>query len=339
MSTVPVDAFDAPILRQIHRITLPTPFPVGPVHTYLIEGGPLTLVDTGPNTPEAVDALATGLREFGYSVRDLQRIIITHAHADHYGLVERLVEASNAQVWAHPLAQPVLEDSPVYRSHRMGFWLSLLLAAGVPEEKAEATAKVYQGLRRFQSSTTVGHLLHDQDSIELAGVPWRVLFCPGHARNLICFYEPRDRVLIGNDHLLAHISSNALVEPSPGGESARPRPLIDYWSALCRIFEMDIALVLPGHGAPIADPRGLIRSRFGFYERRLNRLRGELHTGPRTVWQLVTALFRNLDLADTFLAVSEVIGHLDVLEQRGEVTVVVDNTGLWRYELMKDRTS
>ncbi len=115
-------------------------------------------------------------------------------------------------------------------------------------------------------------------------------------------------------------------------KSSRRKPLIDYWAALCRVYEMDIALVLPGHGSAISDPRGLITSRFGFYERRLGRLRAELQLGPRTVWQMVSALFRKLDLADTFLAVSEVIGHLDVLEQREEATIAADSAGLWHYE-------
>jgi hypothetical protein len=95
---------------------------------------------------------------------------------------------------------------------------------------------------------------------------------------------------------------------------------------------MDIALVLPGHGAPIADPRGLIKHRFGFYERRLSRLRAEIWQGPRTVWQLVNALFRRLDLADIYLAVSEVIGHLDVLEQRHEAVASPGSKGQWQYE-------
>jgi glyoxylase-like metal-dependent hydrolase (beta-lactamase superfamily II) len=292
------------------------------------------LIDTGPNTPEAYDALVGELQGLGVRIKDLGRIVITHAHADHYGLVERLVEESGAEVWAHPRAQPVLEDSLTYRSQRLGFWLTLLLASGVPEDLAESTAAVYRGLRRFQSSVPVTKFLTDLARIELAGRSWQVLFCPGHAGNLVCFYDSRDRVLIGSDHLLAHISSNALVEPTGNPAESRPRPLIDYWASLCRVYEIDIALVLPGHGPAIADPRGLIKSRFGFYERRLGRLRAELQLGPRTVWQLVNALFRKLDLADTFLAVSEVVGHLDVLEQKGEVVCSADSSGLWHYELI-----
>ena len=70
------------------------------------------------------------------------------------------------RVWAHPLAQPAIEDWPAYRAQRLGFWLKLLLAAGVPEAQAEATATVYKDLKRFQSSAPIAHFLHDQASIQ-----------------------------------------------------------------------------------------------------------------------------------------------------------------------------
>src|SRR5439155_8534928 len=46
---------------DLHRMELPTPFPVGPVNAYLLRGDPLTLVDTGPKTVEAQTALERGV--------------------------------------------------------------------------------------------------------------------------------------------------------------------------------------------------------------------------------------------------------------------------------------
>lgn len=332
MQTVPVDPFDAPLLRHIHQITLPTPFPVGPVHTYLVQGDPLTLIDTGPQTPAALAALQAGLVEQGVALRDIQRVIITHAHADHYGLVGSIVAASGAEVWAHPLAQPLVEGWASYLAPREQFWLDLLLAAGVPAARAEDTARLYRDMQRFITYAPVARLLGEGDVIDLAGVGWQVLHCPGHADNLICLYQPAERLLLGNDHLLAHISSNAIVGPPPLGETERRRPLVDYWTSLCRVYELPVALVLPGHGDAVADVRGLINSRFRFYEQRLARLLNELSRGPQTVWQLAEALFRRLDAVDTFLAASEVLGHLDVLEQKGQVVKNTNDTGVWLYQ-------
>ena len=39
------------------RVVLPTPFPVGPVNVWVLRGDPLTLVDAGPRTPDALTAL------------------------------------------------------------------------------------------------------------------------------------------------------------------------------------------------------------------------------------------------------------------------------------------
>lgn len=333
MQTVPIDPFDAPLLGQIHQITLPTPFPVGPIHTYLISGDPLTLIDAGPCTPAARAALQAGLAQLGVTLSDIQRVIITHAHVDHYGLVGEVVAASGAEVWAHPLAQPSIEGWPSYLSLHAQFWLEMLLAAGVPPSLAQRTASMYQDMQQIISHAPVARLLDEGDALDLAGASWQVLHCPGHADSLICLYQPGDRLLLGNDHLLAHISSNAIVGPPPPGESQRRRPLVDYWTSLCRIYDMEIALVIPGHGDAVSDVRSLINSRFQFYERRLARLLEELRRGPQSVWQLAEAIFRRLDLTDTYLAASEVLGHLDVLEDKGLITSMIDDGGVWRYRL------
>ena len=331
MQTVPVDPFDAPLLHHIHQITLPTPFPVGPVHAYLVQGDPLTLVDTGPRTPAALAALQAGLAEHGVALDDIRRVIITHAHADHYGLVGPIVAASGAEVWSHSLAQPLIEGWTSYLVPREQFWLDLLLAAGVPAALAEQTAHLYRGMQQFITHAPVTRLLDEGDTIEMAGAAWQVLHCPGHADNLVCLYQPTDRLLLGNDHLLAHISSNAIVGPPPLGETQRRRPLVDYWASLCRVYDMQIALVLTGHGDAVADVRSLINSRFKFYEQRLMRLLNELRREPQTVWQLAEALFRKLDAVDTFLAASEVLGHLDVLEQKGQVVRETGTKDVWLY--------
>jgi glyoxylase-like metal-dependent hydrolase (beta-lactamase superfamily II) len=336
MQTVPIDPFDAPLLGRIHQITLPTPFPVGPVHTYLIPNDPLTLIDAGPCTPAAQVALQTGLAQLGVTLSDIQRVIITHAHVDHYGLVGEVVAASGAEVWAHPLAQPSIEGWASYRSMHDQFWLEMLLASGVPASLAQRTASLYHGMEQLISHAPVARLLDEGDAIDLAGADWQVLHCPGHADSLICLYQPEERLLLGNDHLLAHISSNAIVGPPPPGESQRRRPLVDYWASLCRIYDMEIALVIPGHGDAVSDVRSLINSRFQFYERRLARLQEELRREPQSVWQLAEAIFRRLDLTDTYLAASEVLGHLDVLEGRGLVTKTTSDDGICRYRLGRE---
>ena len=101
------------IPSYLHTLSIPTPFPVGPVNVYLAEGEPLTLVDVGPRYDPARESLREALAGRGYRVADLQRIVITHAHADHYGLAAELarVIAPGGVV----LCWHVLEVFPEYR--------------------------------------------------------------------------------------------------------------------------------------------------------------------------------------------------------------------------------
>src|SRR5207249_11377664 len=87
---------------NIVPISLPTPFYIGPVNVYLIKEDPVTIIDTGPKTKEAVNALRAALRSEGLMVSNIRRIVLTHAHEDHCGLARSLRdEAKDAEVFVH----------------------------------------------------------------------------------------------------------------------------------------------------------------------------------------------------------------------------------------------
>ena len=55
-------------MLEIHKIPVPTPYKIGPVNCYLIKSKPYTLVDPGPETPEAQKSLLEGLASLGLSI-------------------------------------------------------------------------------------------------------------------------------------------------------------------------------------------------------------------------------------------------------------------------------
>ena len=84
----------------IHRLAIPTPFQVGRVNAYLIEDDPLTLIDSGPNSGKALDELEQALAARGHSIEDIELLVITHQHIDHFGLASILARRSGAEVAA-----------------------------------------------------------------------------------------------------------------------------------------------------------------------------------------------------------------------------------------------
>ncbi len=304
----------------LHRITVPTPFPVGPVNLYLAEGDPLTLVDTGPRFDPAREALHEGLAALGYRPADLGRIILTHIHSDHCGLAAELVEASGAEVLTHPANFAELADYAGQRTRRLAFYSALMREAGVPPQVTRQINRARQGYGQYAQTVRPDGSLEEGMTIRLGDEDWQALHTPGHAGGLVCLYQPPRRLLLSSDHLLRDISSNPVVEPPQQEGEERPRRLLDYVAQLRRVAQLPLDLALPGHGPPITDVAGVVASRLAFHDERARRILEVLAEGERTVYEITLALFPPLDPINRFLAISEVIGHLDWLETRGEAT-------------------
>jgi glyoxylase-like metal-dependent hydrolase (beta-lactamase superfamily II) len=302
----------------LHTFSIPTPFPVGPVNVYLAEGDPLTLIDAGPRYGPARQALENGLAGRGYGAADVRRVVLTHAHADHCGLAAELARASGAEVLTHAVSVPWLEKSA--NARRLAFYAEVMHWAGVPVKTLVDLSRMRRGVDRYDEPIVPDGTLADGDVLQLGGEEWQVLHTPGHAGGLICLYQPQRRLLISSDHLLRDISSNPVVEPPAPGETGRPRRLVEYMAQLRRVAALDVALALPGHGPPITDHRALIRERLAFHEARAHRMLEVMGERALTAHEMAGVLFPGVDPVDYFLAISEVVGHLQWLEVEGRVT-------------------
>ncbi len=135
----------------IHRMAIPTPFMVGRVNCYLIEDDPLTLVDTGPNSGKALDCLERELAAHGRRIEDLGRIVITHQHLDHMGLLDVLARRSGAEVVALDLLAPVIEDYGAEAERDDELAEALMLRHGITRDVVtalRAVSRVVPGLGR-----------------------------------------------------------------------------------------------------------------------------------------------------------------------------------------------
>ena len=314
----------------IYQITMPTPFAVGDVHAYLLWGEPLTLVDTGLYYPPSQRALTAALAEVGVAPSDLEQIVLTHSHLDHFGQARWLQQAGGATVLAHPTACAKIADLPAFVNHAIGWAGDLLTAAGLPEDHHSLVHTFYGIIPQLAQNVTVQRCLDEGDALEAGGQQWQVHFFPGHAGDLITLWQPETGILLGNDHLLAQTSSNALLEPPRPGERDRRLSLIQYWDSLDRLEALPVAAILPGHGPLITDHRSLLVERRDRRDRRLTRIAALLAESPRSVWQIAESLFPKLDQADFFLGISEVVGHLDMLLAQDRVSAL-EGEGPVRY--------
>jgi glyoxylase-like metal-dependent hydrolase (beta-lactamase superfamily II) len=311
----------------IRWLEVPAPFAVGPVNAYLVEGSPLTLVDSGPNTATALVAIEQLLAEHGSRVEHLERLVVTHHHLDHTGLVDVLAGRSGAEVVALRAAARYMADPQTSWRGDRDFMRRLLLAHGVDERVVEVQTSQPIPLL-LGAPVHVTAPVDDGATLPGSEISLDVHFRPGHSQSDIVLHEPVSRTLITGDHLLAEISSNALVtRPLDAPPDApRPKPLLQYRESLRNTRALDVEVALGGHGPPILNVRALIDSRLAEQESRAAKLLGMLCPRPLTAHELAQALFGQKAFTQLFLTISEVLGHLDLLLAEGAVAENVGET-------------
>lgn len=306
-------------MENIYKIKLPTPFFVGPVNVFLLTGDTLTLVDTGLNTPESMTALTQQLGKLGYRINDLQQIVITHAHHDHFGLAGKLVQKSQAITLMHPNVVPWLVNYNQTFEKYMTFFEDLFRQARVSEKFDIKTKAARPNFNTMVDSAPVGKVLASKEVIRAGSDNWQVIFTPGHAGSSICLYQPDKKLLISGDHLLPTISSNPLLEPPEKQGIKREPSLPGYIKSLQITGSMDIKTVLPGHGENIYNHRQVVEKRLGQFASRQEHVLGLVNMEPKTAFQICMNMFPKIEPGELYLGLFEAFNHLDVLVDLGKI--------------------
>jgi glyoxylase-like metal-dependent hydrolase (beta-lactamase superfamily II) len=314
---------------NIIPISLPTPFYIGPVNVYLIAEDPITLIDTGPKTKEAIDALREGLRKARIRVGDIRRIVLTHAHEDHCGLARSLRdEAKDSEVLVHSWETGHRVGRLEYEEHR-----SLLTRAGVPPPEIESMRKMYEGVRRYADSFETDEYgeLRDEEELEFVNGSLRILHTPGHTPGSCSFLREADRTVIAGDCVLKRITPNPILSPDPIDPSKRFASLAEYLVSLARLRSFAPTLVHGGHGGPVHDFEELFNRYFrAIRERQAEVIRLVPKTGA-TAWEVAQQMFPGTDDVHRFLAASEAVAHLDLAHSEGKIALeLADGKEMYR---------
>jgi glyoxylase-like metal-dependent hydrolase (beta-lactamase superfamily II) len=321
----------------IHRLAIPTPFQVGRVNAYLIEDSPLTLIDSGPNSERSLQELEQILAARGHAIEDIELLIVTHQHVDHFGLAAILARRSGAEVAALAGLAPYLREFDAATELDDRFAQRVMLRHGIPADVITALRAVSASFRTWGAAVEVTRPVRDGEQLRLRDHTLRVLHRPGHSPSDTVFVDESRAIMFTADHLLANISSNPLLarplDAGPNFTGPRPRALIDYIASLERTRAMDLSLVLPGHGPPIADHASLIDARLYMHRRRAERIHGLVAARPLTAHEIATELWGNVAVTQAYLTLSEVLGHVDLLLDERRVVERVDaDDGVVRFE-------
>lgn len=184
------------------------------------EGKEATLVDSGYLT-HADQTLA--LVDHALEGRTLARLINTHSHSDHIGGNASVHRAHGCRILVPEGMAPAVRD-----------W----------DEDALLLSSAYQQAEPFAFDATIA----PGDALEMGGIRWQALHVPGHDMHALAYYAPMERILISGDALWRD-GFGVMFAELHGDSSGLPAQR----RTLEMLRELDVGVVIPGHGAPFDD--------------------------------------------------------------------------------------
>lgn len=322
------------VAEGILWLRLPLPMALDHVNVYaLADSDGWTLIDTGMNSRKSREIWTAALAG-PLAGKPVARVLLTHHHPDHVGLVgwfqdrgAALLTTRTAWLYARMLTLDV-QDRPSAQS--MHFYTR----AGMPAEMLAKRATE----RPFNFADVVAPMplgftrVDEGQTLTLAGRRWRVHLGQGHAPDHITLWSEEDALVIGGDQLLPGISPNIGVYPT----EPEADPLTEWLEATARFLPhaRDDQLVLPGHKLPFTGLPFRLQQMAENHHEALARLRAHLRS-PQTAAGCFPALYkRPIGEGEYGLALVEAVAHLNCLLRRGQVCRSLAPEGAWQWQSM-----
>jgi glyoxylase-like metal-dependent hydrolase (beta-lactamase superfamily II) len=280
---------------------------------YAVLGETATLIDTGNPGEKSFYQLKSLLKDHKLSFKDFDHIIVTHMHTDHCGGVGLIQQEAPLPVYVHELARPVLTGGETEFNRINQFFNDFIRQCG-------ADTSVHQHARKYKEEIWRNvHYISEGDDVYIGGRPFNVMHVPGHSQTDILLIDEEREIAFVGDHIIPELAVNAFIEPPLPGEKHRPLPLIQYRESLIRSKGRNLGTCYSGHGKPFTKHSELIDKRLAQQDARCKQILQVLKEREKNVYEICHEVYPHLKGGIVFLGLSQIQGHLDLLEARNEV--------------------
>lgn len=315
---------------EIHFICVPAiNSPLRSFNFFLLnDGASLSLIDAGIASEAGWELLTETLKENGWGVGDIDRILLTHHHGDHVGLVPRILDVRSVPVYAHPASIPRLKMDTDFLEMRLRFFQQLYKEMGCGNAGDARITKFQETIQKAPELEIKTDILPLVEGDLIAGL--QVIETPGHSPDSISFIDPDRKWGLVGDVLIEHSSTNAIIDPDMEGN--RLPSVRQHRDSLQKLTNLDVDIIFPGHGKLIEGHYDLIQTKLSKMDAKAERMMKLIGQGHSTAHELAQAYYGEIYRKEFSLVISEIIGHLDDLEAGGHIRKSMKQ-GIWHYEL------
>ncbi len=291
-------------------------FPNHVTNCFLVMTEPVTLLDTASGWDMANRELVACFAKLGtefnekISMKDVDRVIITHGHIDHFGGVNFVIGESAADLWIHELDASVIQhfrERLLYSATNVHHFLQ---RAGLPRERVDALVQMNKWSKDTFQPRPVDTMFREGP---ITG-GFEAFHTPGHCPGQVCL--KLDDILFTADHVLSHITPNQSPE-----SITRYTGVGHYLDALRKVRNIPgIRLALGAHEDEMPDLAARVDATLAFHDSRLNKTLDILRE-PKTIADASLDLFGERMNYHILLAMLETGAHLEYLYEHGKLVV------------------
>ena len=308
-------------MQEPIRIVLPTIYGMKTVNAYLLLDPVPTLIDAGEKTQASWDALETALAEHQLEIKDIQRIIITHAHIDHIGMAGKIAAHSGAEVWVNEYSYPWAINKEAMWARRTQL-MERILPNATPSMPGGFKKTILAFMKNAQNHwdnipKERIKTFPMEGTLHFGGMDWEIIYAPGHANMQTCFYQREQQWLIAADMLLS-ITPTAVMDASITDPTKRDRGLAQMLVSYEKMRALEITKVFPGHYKAFSNHRQLIDLQVNRIHNRIKETYELIQEGKNDFMDILNTLYVN---RVSMPAMSMLIGYLDILEDNGQIDI------------------
>lgn len=228
------------IRDRVWAIPVPVRIPVRYTYAYLVRTAEATiLIDPGERSSAATHHLSRGFDAAGVAFDELDGIIVTHYHFDHWEGADDLAALTGAWL-ALPRAEWQWASACSTQDFALAEGRARLVRQGAPNDVADRLARL-EDYAWVASHRTPDLLLADNDTVPGADAI-RVMHSPGHSPGHICLLDEENGLFFSGDHVLPGITPHIALNPFGGSD-----PVGEYLASLRAAEEYDAYEVAPAH--------------------------------------------------------------------------------------------
>jgi len=316
------------VFDRVYRVILPLPFRgVNTLNVYLLKKEKPAIIDTGLGDQLSIEKVLQGIKDAGVGLEDVEYILTTHEHIEHFGGNREIKEKTGAEVCAHSAAADSIEHF-----HESVLELGRLVEKMEIPRVEKEMLKMAIRANIMVKTVKVDRRLEDGDTVNLGSRELRVIHTPGHSMGHVCFYDEADKVLFTGDHVLGE--GTPFVGAGFGGafyglgmERLRFRGWFEgdlalYIESLKKLLNLEVKTILPAHGGVVSDPYKRINEtlkRKLFRERKLLRI---LRKGRTDLDSIIEKLYGQV--ADKYILRGSTLGYLSKLIKEGKASFTLE---------------